>query len=56
MDVKRLTIAIQLMADQALDLHKKLDNDMFNQEGGQVGGWGGVAIKMLRGISLLSAN
>jgi len=30
MDVKRLTVAIQLMAAQTLDLHKKLDNDMFN--------------------------
>lgn len=30
MDVKRLTQAVQLMADQALDLRKKLDNDLFN--------------------------
>jgi len=30
MDVKRLTLAIQLLADQSLDLHNKLDNDMFN--------------------------
>ena len=30
MDVKRLTVAIQLLADQALNLHNKLDNDMFN--------------------------
>lgn len=30
MNVKRLTIAIQLLADQVLDLHNKLDNDMFN--------------------------
>lgn len=30
MDVKRLTLAVQLMADQVLNLHNKLDNDMFN--------------------------
>jgi len=30
MDVKRLTVAIQLLADQVLNLHNKLDNDMFN--------------------------
>lgn len=30
MDVKRLTIAIQLLAAQLLDLRNKLDNDMFN--------------------------
>jgi len=30
MDVKRLTIAIQLLANQVLNLQNKLDNDMFN--------------------------
>ena len=30
MNVRRLTQAIQLIADDMLDLHNKLDNDMFN--------------------------
>tara|TARA_Y100000593_G_scaffold59255_1_gene109833 strand:+ start:221 stop:511 length:291 start_codon:yes stop_codon:yes gene_type:complete len=30
MDVRSLTFAIQLMADDILNLHNKLDNDMFN--------------------------
>jgi len=30
MDVKRLTVAIQLLAAQTLNLRNKLDNDMFN--------------------------
>lgn len=30
MNVKHLTIAVQLYADTLLDLHTKLDNDMFN--------------------------
>ena len=30
MDVKRLTVAVQLLAAQVLNLRNKLDNDMFN--------------------------
>ena len=30
MDVKRLTVAMQLLAAQVLNLRNKLDNDMFN--------------------------